>query len=107
MDKLLLVLSPSSMDSEWVRRELKKARKKELEMGTNVLFPISLVPFKTIKAWECLDSDSGEDLAEKVREYHVPTDFVKWKDHDCFEAAFSKLLQDLRAGDGGEPATAT
>jgi hypothetical protein len=28
--------------------------------------------------WECLDSDTGEDLAEEVRKYHIP-DFTNWK----------------------------
>lgn len=95
-DKLLLVLSPNSMSSEWVRREIKKARKKEKQLGQSALFPIGLVPFDKIRDWKCLDSDSGEDLAEKVREYHIP-DFSCWKDHDKFEAAFAKLMADLRA----------
>ena len=97
-DRLLLVLSENSMKSEWVRREIKKARKKEKDTGKNVLFPIALVPIKDIKAWEYLDSDSGEDLAEKVREYHIP-DFSKWKDEDEFEKAFATLMRDLRRQD--------
>lgn len=94
-DRLLLVLSPSSMSSEWVRREIKRARLKEKQSGASVLFPIGLLPFGEIRDWECIDSDSGEDLAEKVREYHIP-DFSDWKDHDRFEAAFAGLIADLR-----------
>ena len=48
-----------------------------------MLFPIALVPYDEIRAWECLDSDTGEDLAEKVREYHIP-DFSKWKHEDMW-----------------------
>ena len=48
------------------------------------------------KAWSAFDSDLGRDLAELVREYHIP-DFSRWKDHDSFEAGFSKLLKDLKA----------
>jgi hypothetical protein len=51
---------------------------------------------KTFRAWECLDSDTGEDLAEEVRKYHIP-DFSNWKNHDAFEAAFARLEKDLRA----------
>jgi hypothetical protein len=36
------------------------------------LFPIRLVDMKTLREWECLDSDTGEDLAEEVRKYHIP-----------------------------------
>lgn len=97
-DRLLLVLSEHSMESQWVRREVKRARRKEKETGRNVLFPLRLVPFSTLKAWDCLDSGSGEDLAEKVREYHIP-DFSSWKDHDAFEAAFADLMRDLRRED--------
>ena len=101
-DRLLLVLSEHSMDSEWVRREIKKARKKEKEIGREVLFPIRLVDFEAIGKWECLDSDSGEDLAEKVREYHIP-DFSKWKQEDEFEKGFASLMRDLRREDEGGP----
>jgi hypothetical protein len=50
---------------------------------------------KTFRAGECLDSDTGEDLAEEVRKYHIP-DFSNWKNHDAFEAAFARLEKDLR-----------
>ena len=61
-----------------------------------MLFPLRLVRYDSIRAWECLDADSGEDLAEKVREYHVP-DFSQWKQEDAFEKAFGELMRDLKA----------
>jgi hypothetical protein len=97
-DRLLLVLSPASMGSKWVRREIKRARAKEEASGRNVLFPISLVPHEEIRHWESLDTDSGEDLAEVVRAFHIPS-FENWKDHDAFEKAFADLLRGLRAED--------
>jgi len=63
-DRLLLVLSGQSMESEWVRTEIKKARRKERETGREVLFPIGLAPFDLIREWQCPDPDTGEDLAE-------------------------------------------
>ncbi len=95
-DRLLLVLSKHSMNSEWVRREIKRARATERAEKRTKLFPIALAPFTMIKKWCCDDADTGEDLAEKIREYHIP-DFSNWKDHDGFEAAFADLLRDLRA----------
>jgi len=50
---------------------------------------------ETLKKWECLNSDTGEDLAEEVREYHIP-DISNWKNHDAFEKAFTRLEKDLR-----------
>jgi len=97
-DRLLLVLSEESMKSEWVRHEIKRARQKERDTGREVLFPIGLVPHNEIKKWECLDSDTGEDLAEKVREFHIP-DFSNWKHEDDFEKAFADLMRDLRRED--------
>ena len=95
-DKLLLVLSAESMNSEWVRTEIRKARKAEIKEGKRKLFPIRLVDFKTIREWECFDADSGKDLGVEIREYFIP-DFSNWKDHDSFEAAFARLLKDLKA----------
>ena len=95
-DKLLLVLSEESMESEWVIIEIKRAKKVEREEDRRKLFPIRLVDFETIQRWECFDADSGKDLAAEVREYYIP-DFSNWKDHDSFESEFAKLLRDLRA----------
>jgi TIR domain/Pentapeptide repeats (8 copies) len=95
-DKLLLVLSKASMESGWVRYEIKRAVEREKREKRQVLFPIGLVSRRVIKAWSAFDSDLGRDLAELVREYHIP-DFSRWKDHDSFEAGFSKLLKDLKA----------
>ncbi len=95
-DRLLLILSEHSMQSEWVMTEIRKARKTEIEENRRKLFPITIVDFDEIKAWKCFDADSGKDLAIEVREYFIP-DFSNWKDHDAFEAAFDRLLRDLKA----------
>ena|SRR5256885_4877993 len=84
--------------SKWVETEIRRARKTEVEDKRRKLFPIRLVGYETLRAWECFDADSGEDLAREVREYFIP-DFSNWKDHDAFEAGFDKLLKDLRAAE--------
>jgi hypothetical protein len=96
-DKLLLVLSEDSMNSKWVKTEIRKAYRREAEEKHRMLFPISLVPFDRIQEWEMFDADSGEDLAVNIREYFIP-DFSNWrKDHDSHAKAFDRLLQDLKA----------
>jgi uncharacterized protein YjbI with pentapeptide repeats len=94
-DKVLIVLSESSLQSEWVRTELRKAFKLERQSGKRKLFPISLVNFDIIRQWECFDADSGKDLGVELREYFIP-DFSGWDESWRFEAAFSRLLNDLR-----------
>lgn len=95
-DKLLLILSENSIQSEWVMTEIRKAREVEKKENRRKLFPIRLVDFDTLRNWTCFDADSGKDLAVEVREYFIP-DFSNWKNHDAFEAAFAKLLKDLKA----------
>jgi uncharacterized protein YjbI with pentapeptide repeats len=95
-DRLLLVLSKSSMKSKWVETEIRRARKVELKEGRRKLFPIRLVGYEALQQWACIDSTTGEDLAEEVRSYFIP-DFSNWKNHDDFELAFARLLTDLKA----------
>ena len=95
-DRLLLVLSENSMNSEWVKTEIRNARKIEIEENRRKLFPISLVSYEAIKKWECFDADAGKDLAVELREYYIP-DFSDWKDSESFRRKFKKLLDDLKA----------
>jgi len=99
-DRLLIVLSEESLKSKWVMTEIRRARKTELREGRRKLFPIRLCSYEQLRDWECLDADSGEDLAVEVRGYFIP-DFSNWKDHDAFESAFDRLLKDLRAAEVG------
>jgi uncharacterized protein YjbI with pentapeptide repeats len=97
-DKLLLILSPHSMASEWVKTEIAKARKREVRDRRRVLFPIRLAPFESLRDWECFDADTGKDSAREIREYFIP-DFSNWKDHDSYREAFQRLISDLKASD--------
>lgn len=103
-DRLLLILSDSSMSSEWVKTEIATARQRETREKRQMLFPISLVPFEQIRDWKAFDADIGKDSAREIREYFIP-DFSNWKDHDSYQKAFDRLLRDLKAeqrsqGDG-------
>jgi len=95
-ERLLVVLSESSMTSHWVKTEIASARKRELQEGRRVLFPVRLVAFAAIQAWECFDADTGQDLAAEIRSYFIP-DFSDWKDHDSYQKTFDGLLRDLKA----------
>ena len=95
-DKLLVVLSDASLLSDWVQTEIRNARRAEKKTGKRKLFPVRLTDMQMIQEWNCFDADTGKDLGVELREYYIP-DFSHWKDHDKFEAAFTKLLMDLKA----------
>lgn len=49
-ERLLLILSPDSVNSEWVKTEMAKARKRELKEQKRVLFPIRInISFKELQ----------------------------------------------------------
>ncbi len=91
-DKLLLVLSKNSIDSDWVEEEVETALQQEASRKKNnqdglVLFPIRLD--ETVM-------DSQVHWAELVRTRHI-ADFRKWKNQDSREEAFKRLLRDLKS----------
>lgn len=87
-DKLLLVLSESSINSEWVEDEVESAYEQEKKRNKTVLFPIRLddAVMDTDKAW-----------AAKLRRSRNIGDFTRWKDHDSYQKALDRLLRDLKA----------
>ena len=95
-DKLIIVLSESSMQSSWVKTELLTAFQRERDEDRHVVFPLTLVPFDQVRNWSCFDADSGKDLAAEVRQYAIP-DFSNWKDKSSFDSALKKVLTALRA----------
>jgi hypothetical protein len=95
-ERLLLILSAPSMQSEWVKTEIAKARQLEVKEKRQVLFPISLISFEAVRAWKCFDADTGKDSAREIREYFIP-DFSNWKNDDAYQKAFQRLLRDLKS----------
>ena len=87
-DKLLLILSENSINSEWVEDEVEAAYEQERQRGKTVLFPIRLDPavMDTDKAW-----------ASKLRRPRHIGDFTQWKNHDSYQKAFDRLMRDLKA----------
>lgn len=99
-DKLLLILSKSSIGSRWVTSEVEAALEEEdrrvraapaeLRGNTTVLFPIRVdaTVFKARGGW----------VADLRRTRHIG-DFLNWRDPDAYNAAFARLLRDLAASD--------
>jgi hypothetical protein len=94
-DRVLLVLSATSMKSSWVSTEIGKAYAREISNRARVLFPITLLPFESLKSWELFDADHGNDLARYIRRFFIP-DFSDWRSTHLFEEQTSRLVADLR-----------
>ena len=89
-DKLLLVLSRSSVASPWVETEVESAFERERKERRTVLFPIRLdnAVMETDEAW-----------AAGIRRRRHIGDFSEWKNHDSYQERFARLLRDLKAED--------
>jgi hypothetical protein len=87
-EKLLLVLSESSLASTWVKKEVETAFEQEAQQNKLVLFPIRLdeTVMHTQEAW-----------AADIRRMRHIGNFTRWKDHDVYQTAFTRLLRDLKA----------
>jgi hypothetical protein len=89
-DKLLVVLSETSVESEWVEDEVEAALEEERKSQDRrtVLFPIKIDDSieETDRAW-----------ARKIKRTRHIGDFTQWKDHDAYQKAFTRLLRDLKS----------
>jgi uncharacterized protein YjbI with pentapeptide repeats len=86
-DKLLVVLSESSVTSSWVEREVEVAFEKERRSGSVVLFPVRL---------DDTVMDSLRPWAADIRRTRHIGDFRNWKDDASFQVSFARLLRDLK-----------
>lgn len=86
-DKLLLVLSETSLASPWIEQEVETALAKEREQGGEVLFPIRLdnMVMKINKGWPSLIKNTR----------HIG-DFSQWQNPSEYKKSFTRLIDDLR-----------
>jgi len=89
-DKLLLVLSKTSVASQWVEQEVETALARERQQGTTILFPVRIDnTVMTLElGWPAL-----------IRNTRNIGDFRRWKTHTVYQKAFDRLLRDLKAAD--------
>lgn len=87
-DKLLLILSKNSIESEWVEKEVETVMEREHRQKRTILCPIRLddAVLKVESGW-----------AADVRRSRNIGDFRRWKGHDTYSKAFERLLRDLQA----------
>lgn len=88
-DKLLLVLSETSVNSQWVEQEVETALNKEREStGKTVLFPIRIDD-------AVMGSKAGWPML--IKNSRNIGDFHNWEEHASYTKAFERLLRDLKA----------
>jgi TIR domain/Domain of unknown function (DUF4062) len=86
-DKLLLILSKASIDSEWVEDEANKAYAEERARKQVVLFPIRID--NTVMS-------TAEPWAAKLRNERNIGDFRQWRNPDSYQKGLERLLRDLK-----------
>jgi len=87
-EKLLLVLSESSIESSWVEYEVQSVLEKESKQGQKVLFPVRI---------DDAVLNSKIEWASRIKSERYIGDFRKWKSHDVYQKAFDRLLRELKA----------
>ena len=87
-DKLLLILSKSSVTNGWVEREVKAAMAKKRKEKRTMLFPVRV---------DKAVFESPFDWATEIRHERNIGDFTRWKDHDEYQKVFERLLRNLKA----------
>ena len=89
-DKLLLVLSKTSVASQWVEQEVETALARERQQGTTILFPVRI---------DDTVMTLGTGWPALIRNTRNIGDFRRWKTHDVYQKAFDRLLRDLKAAE--------
>jgi hypothetical protein len=89
-DKLLLVLSKTSVASQWVEQEVETALARERQQGMTILFPVRIdnTVMTQETGWPAL-----------IRNTRNIGDFRRWKTHGVYQQAFDRLLRDLKAAE--------
>lgn len=89
-DKLIVILSETSVASDWVEKEVEAAFEKERREKRTVLFPIRIdeAVTETNQAW----------AADIRRTRHIG-DFTKWDNPFIYQDKMNRLLRDLQASE--------
>ena len=88
-DKLLLILSENSINSQWVEQEVETALEKEQQQDQ--LDPLILFPIRLDDA--AMNSKRGWVNFVKRRPM---ADFTNWENHDAYQKELERLLRSLK-----------
>jgi uncharacterized protein YjbI with pentapeptide repeats len=86
-DKVMIILSESSVQSRWVEREVSAAREREERENRTVLFPIRI---------DDVVMNAAQPWAADIRRSRHIGDFRGWEVHSSYQRAFARLFRDLK-----------
>lgn len=98
-DRLVLVVSESSLASEWVAYEVREAMKRAEEtsdredLRRSLLFPIRLLSMEQVRS--ILEGESTDSQLRVLRDFHL-LDFTRWREPEWFDRACETMVRDLR-----------
>jgi hypothetical protein len=87
-DKLLLILSEHSIQSNWVEYEVNRAIDREIAQKRTILFPLRLD--ETVL-------HTNDHWAADIRSRRHIGNFTNWEDHTTYQRSFDQLLKHLKA----------
>ncbi|MBN1928814.1 MAG: pentapeptide repeat-containing protein [Chlorobiaceae bacterium] len=99
-EKVVLVISESSMKSDWLRSLVQKVAQRELREGRRLLFPVALVKQQRLDEWKLIDHDTGKDLGCELKRYTIPVFFGWEHDSKLYAGEFKHLLESLKGNAG-------
>ncbi|MEM6435015.1 MAG: toll/interleukin-1 receptor domain-containing protein [Cyanobacteria bacterium P01_D01_bin.115] len=86
-DKLLLILSEHSVNSQWVESEVEAALEKERESHKLVLFPVRI---------DDTVMQNRDGWPRAIKNTRNIGNFCNWKDYDAYQQVFERLVRDLK-----------
>jgi len=89
-DSVLIILSGDSVSSDWIESEVNAALTEENKRKKPIFFPIRV---------DAAVLGSDQAWAEYINKTRNLCDFSNWKEHDAYQQAFDKLLDDLKISD--------
>ena len=95
-EKVVLVISKSSMKSDWLWHVVLKAVQCEMREGKRLLYPVALVKQSRLDEWQLIDHDSGKNLGSEIRRNAVPVFFGWEHDGKLYDVQFNRLLASLK-----------
>lgn len=94
-DKLILILSKDSIQSDWVEAEVEAALEKERESNRIAERDSRIITLFPISIDDAVNSTSRAWARNLVRTRNIG-DFTNWKDPDCYTKSLERLINDLR-----------
>ena len=87
-DKLIVVLSKFSVESQWIQKEVEAAIEEEHNRNRSVLFPLRLDNGRM---------DAEKEWLENLQKTHEIYDFTAWRNWEAYFTQFNRLVENLKA----------